>query len=351
MQEGIHDEFVRRLDERLQAAPIGDLTRDVLYGPMIHERFADRFEEWLGLIRDHHTPHGSSAQGRIGPAALLAVGDPEAGLFYHPTFVTGVRAGDELYSTETCLALLVGVARFADFDEAMELANLQYGYGLSSAIYTTSPLHAFRFRERISAGMVSINNFHLGRRGAPAVRRQRQVGQRPAPVRHLGARPVHALAVGQLGLRRQAAEGADGRGDDRGQEDFLAGGTGVLDVHVALPDPGHRGPERGARVLSRPARRDGQLRVPRPGRRAGLRGPRARHLHLGIGRDPSLAAGPSLRFQLVGLRRGLRRRDRPAARGRREGGPPTSPPTSRGAKRGARVLDPDGNVVNVGQRA
>ena len=53
------------------------------------------------------------------------------------------------------------MARFADLDEAIELAN-GHGYGLSSAIYTTSPLHAFRFRERISAGMVSINNSTSG---------------------------------------------------------------------------------------------------------------------------------------------------------------------------------------------
>ena len=53
------------------------------------------------------------------------------------------------------------MARFETFDEAIELAN-GHGYGLSSAIYTTSPTHAFRFRERISAGMVSINNSTSG---------------------------------------------------------------------------------------------------------------------------------------------------------------------------------------------
>jgi len=37
-----------------------------------------------------------------------------------------------------------------------------HGYGLSSAIYTTDPLHAFRFRERVSAGMVSVNNSTSG---------------------------------------------------------------------------------------------------------------------------------------------------------------------------------------------
>ena len=129
---------------------------------MLHERFAERFEEWLGLIRDHHTAHGSTAVGRITAAAPREgfVGDAEAGLFYHPTFVTGVTAQDDLYSTET-FGPLIGVARFETFDEAMELAN-GHGYGLSSAIYTTSPTHAFRFREAISAGMVSINNSTSG---------------------------------------------------------------------------------------------------------------------------------------------------------------------------------------------
>ena len=56
---------------------------------------------------------------------------------------------------------IVGVARFSDFDEAIALANA-HGYGLSSAIYTTSPKHAFRFRERITAGMVSVNNSTSG---------------------------------------------------------------------------------------------------------------------------------------------------------------------------------------------
>src|SRR4029453_2697829 len=46
----------------------------------------------------------------------------------------------------------------------------------------------------------------------PTVRGQRALGQRQPPVRHLGARPVHPLAGAELGLRRPAAEGPDGRG-------------------------------------------------------------------------------------------------------------------------------------------
>ena len=65
VHESVHDEFVAKLAERLSSSPIGDPFEDVLYGPMIHERFAERFEDWLGLVRDHHTVHGSSARGRI----------------------------------------------------------------------------------------------------------------------------------------------------------------------------------------------------------------------------------------------------------------------------------------------
>jgi acyl-CoA reductase-like NAD-dependent aldehyde dehydrogenase len=163
VHESIHDEFVAKLDARLREAAIGDPTStEVLYGPMIHERFAERFEDWLELVRDHHTVHGSTAQGRITASNPRDgfVGDPDEGLYYHPVLVDGVTIEDEIYRTET-FGPIVGVATFSTFDEAMDLAN-RHGYGLSSSIYTTSGTNAFRFRERITAGMVSVNNSTSG---------------------------------------------------------------------------------------------------------------------------------------------------------------------------------------------
>jgi alpha-ketoglutaric semialdehyde dehydrogenase len=162
VHESVHDEFMARFTRAVEEAPVGDPTRDVLYGPMIHERFHERFLGWLELIRDHHSLSGSTGTGRItsdNPREGF-VGDPEAGLYCHPTIVDGVRPEDELYSTET-FGPLVGVMSFASFDEALELANM-HGYGLSASIYTTSPTHAFRFRERVSSGMVSVNNSTSG---------------------------------------------------------------------------------------------------------------------------------------------------------------------------------------------
>jgi aldehyde dehydrogenase (NAD+) len=164
VDERVHDEFLARFSRAVQDARIGDPAQDVLYGPMISERFLQRFcDEHLELVRDHHALHGSSGTGRItraNPRAGFVGDDPERGLFVHPTIVDGVRAGDELARTET-FGPLVGVASFGDWDEAIALAD-GHGYGLSASIYTTDPKAAFRFREQIGAGMVSVNNSTSG---------------------------------------------------------------------------------------------------------------------------------------------------------------------------------------------
>jgi aldehyde dehydrogenase (NAD+) len=162
VHESVHDEFLRRFTAAVENAPVGDPMQDVLYGPMMSERFHERFQDWLDWIKDHHTVHGSSAIGRITSESPRNgfVGDPDAGIYDHPTIVSGVQPDDDLYRNET-FGPIVGVMKFGDFDEAIELAN-GHGYGLSSAIYTNDPKSAFRFRERISAGMVSINNSTSG---------------------------------------------------------------------------------------------------------------------------------------------------------------------------------------------
>jgi alpha-ketoglutaric semialdehyde dehydrogenase len=162
VEESVHDEFMRRFTGLVERAAIGDPFEDVLYGPMIHERFQERFLGWLELIREHHSISGSTGTGRITSSNPRDgfVGDPDAGIFSHPTIVDGVTADDELYKIET-FGPIVGVATFGDFDEAIALAN-GHGYGLSSAIYTNDPKWALRFREGVSAGMVSVNNSTSG---------------------------------------------------------------------------------------------------------------------------------------------------------------------------------------------
>ncbi|HEX6074439.1 MAG TPA: aldehyde dehydrogenase family protein [Micromonosporaceae bacterium] len=163
VHQDVHREFLRRFTVAIEAAPVGDPFSDVLYGPMISEQFAGRYERFLGWIQDdHHRVSGSSAVGRITREAPRRgfLGDPDAGLYYHPVIVDGIRPEDDLFRHET-FGPVVGVTTYRTLDEAVELANAP-GYGLSAAIYSSDPLEVFRFRAGIGAGMLSVNNSTSG---------------------------------------------------------------------------------------------------------------------------------------------------------------------------------------------
>lgn len=162
VHESVHDEFRSRLDTLTQQASIGDPTADIVYGPMINDRFAERYEGYLNWIAEHHRVLGSTATGRITTANPRTgfVGDPEAGLYYHPVILDGVRPEDKVF-TEEMFGPVIGMASYRHLEEAIELAN-RPGYGLSGAIYTNDPRSAFTFRAGINAGMVSVNNSTSG---------------------------------------------------------------------------------------------------------------------------------------------------------------------------------------------
>ena len=156
----VHDAFMERFGAAVRQAPIGDPTADVLYGPMIHERFDERFLDWLELVRDHHTvtarPDGPHPRQ---PARGLRRRPRRRDLLPSDDRRRRARRGRALLDRD--LRAFRGRGTFYDFPEAIELAN-GHGYGLSAAIYTTSRQHAFRFRERGWRGDVSVNNSTSG---------------------------------------------------------------------------------------------------------------------------------------------------------------------------------------------
>ncbi len=61
VHESVHDAFLARFDIATRAAKVGDpMNAEILYGPMISQRFCDTFTGWLDEIQDHHTLHGST---------------------------------------------------------------------------------------------------------------------------------------------------------------------------------------------------------------------------------------------------------------------------------------------------
>src|SRR5918998_1717923 len=75
----VHDEFVRRLDERLRGAPVGDPMQDVLYGPMLDERFGERFS--AGMVSVNNSTSGAEAHLPFGGNGKSGNGSRQSGIW------------------------------------------------------------------------------------------------------------------------------------------------------------------------------------------------------------------------------------------------------------------------------
>ena len=208
----VHDEFLAPL--RRRGAGRGDRRPD----PGRRAVRPDDLDAVPGRLRGAPGPGARRTTRCTGPPApagsprttrgTASSATPRPGVYAHPTIVDGVRPTTRSTGPRRS-ARSSGWPTFETFDEAVELAN-GHGYGLSAAIYTTTPVHAFRFRERVSAGMVSVNNSTSGAEAHLPFGGNGRSGNGSRQSGDLGARPVHPLAVDELGLRRQAAEGPDG---------------------------------------------------------------------------------------------------------------------------------------------
>jgi aldehyde dehydrogenase (NAD+) len=63
VHESVHDAYVSAFAEAVSAAAIGDPSQNVLYGPMLSPRFAERYESYLDWISPSHQVLGSTGTG------------------------------------------------------------------------------------------------------------------------------------------------------------------------------------------------------------------------------------------------------------------------------------------------
>jgi aldehyde dehydrogenase (NAD+) len=162
LHEKIADEFVGRYVGKIKALRIGNPNehRDIDYGPMISERFADTYCRHHAMAKPHNKALLKGDRMRTGKEWPHFRGDAAKGIYVTPTLYDGVRIEDDLAQTEV-FGPTVNIIRVKSFDEAIAAAN-GTKYGLSSAIYTDCPTNRLRFKEEISAGMTSINNSTTG---------------------------------------------------------------------------------------------------------------------------------------------------------------------------------------------
>jgi succinate-semialdehyde dehydrogenase/glutarate-semialdehyde dehydrogenase len=155
VQRGIHDEFARRLAERMAAMRVGPGTEpDTEVGPLVDEASVRKVD---ALVRD------AVSQG----ARLLAGGKAidGAGYYYPPTVVTNVPLQARMVSEEI-FGPVASVIPFDTEDEVIAAAN-DSEYGLAAYVFTEDLRRGLRVSERIESGMVALNRGLVSDPAAP----------------------------------------------------------------------------------------------------------------------------------------------------------------------------------------
>lgn len=145
--EGIHDQFVSALCERMRQLRVGHaLAPDTDIGPVVDERQLEKNLEYVRL--------GMQEGARLLQGGQRIDRDTD-GYFMAPALFVET-ASDMRINREEIFGPVAGVIRVRDYEEALAVAN-DTPFGLSAGIATTSLRYATHFKRNVEAGMVMVN--------------------------------------------------------------------------------------------------------------------------------------------------------------------------------------------------
>ncbi len=148
LQEGIHDEFIRRLRDRIQTLRVGDpLDKNTDIGAINSGEQLERIRELVDA--------GVAEGAELTQSACEL---PTEGFWFKPSFFTGVMP-DHRVAREEIFGPVLSVLTFRTPEEAIERAN-NTCYGLSAGIWTDKGSKIFKLANRLQAGVIWANTFN-----------------------------------------------------------------------------------------------------------------------------------------------------------------------------------------------
>jgi len=155
VQDGIYDQFAKKLTEKVAQLRVGPGTQSgVQIGPLIEPAA-------LAKVQSHVD------DAVKGGAKVLVGGKAHAlgGLFYEPTVMTEVTP-KMLVSKEETFGPVAPLFRFKTEEDVISMAN-DTDFGLAAYFYSRDVGRIFRVAEALEAGMVAVNTGAFSNEVAP----------------------------------------------------------------------------------------------------------------------------------------------------------------------------------------
>ncbi|MBZ8176315.1 aldehyde dehydrogenase family protein [Corynebacterium sp. 3HC-13] len=157
VEESVKDEFLAKVEERLQKFVVGPGTDPKsTYGPLSGD---DQVETVRELVDDAVELGATKSMGQL-PDGL-----PAQGSYYPITILSDIPAEAKIHSTEI-FGPVIAVSTFSTVKEALEIAN-DTSFGLAAYVFSENLSTALELAEGIEAGMVAVNKGALSDPAAP----------------------------------------------------------------------------------------------------------------------------------------------------------------------------------------
>ncbi|WP_434701494.1 NAD-dependent succinate-semialdehyde dehydrogenase [Pseudomonas sp. D1-36] len=145
VQDGIYDEFAKRLTARVRQLKIGNgFDEGVEQGPLINQAAVSKVDA-----------HVRDAQAKGGRVLLGGKRHALGATFYEPTVIADATA-DMLIAQEETFGPVAALFRFNTEQEGIDAANASE-FGLAAYFFTRDLARTFRVSRALQSGMIGIN--------------------------------------------------------------------------------------------------------------------------------------------------------------------------------------------------
>jgi 5-carboxymethyl-2-hydroxymuconic-semialdehyde dehydrogenase len=152
VEASIYDDFTERVAAKARNIKVGHpLDPETAVGPLIHPAHEEKVLSYFDI--------GKKEGAAIAAGGTKLTGELAAGCFVAPTLFTNATPAMRIAQEEIFGPVLTAIP-FKDEEEALKIAN-GVQYGLTGYIWTNDVTRAFRFSEKLEAGMIWVNSENI----------------------------------------------------------------------------------------------------------------------------------------------------------------------------------------------